>query len=328
MKCYICLTDSVVGRKDYFDMLEVALISARKNTTLTMVCLYDGEVNDPVYRLLEKFDVEIILHKLPYEKELMEIYPKEWMIKEIGKEIPYNRIFGTFMRMEIPIIEKQDQYVLYADIDVLFTGDIMLDNLPKPKYLAAAGEFEIDPNKIKHFNAGILLLNIEGMKVKYEQFVDMMKRRERTSAGLFDQGYLNQLCFKEMEILPVEYNWKPYWGINDNAKLIHFHGMKPSSNLSEAGFTTDDNFFRDVFDANEKGYAGYVYYFSMFFDYLGRKDDKWLYEHLQYILNLYKNNSFAHIYKIKYKKYQRLFNVTLIICGLLFILLCLSIFFR
>lgn len=45
-----------------------------------------------------------------------------------------------------------------------------------------------------------------------------------------------------MELLPIEYNWKPYWGINDKAKLIHFHGMKPSSNLNEAGFITDNSF--------------------------------------------------------------------------------------
>ena len=30
MKCYICLTDSIVNRKDYFNMLKVTLISARK----------------------------------------------------------------------------------------------------------------------------------------------------------------------------------------------------------------------------------------------------------------------------------------------------------
>lgn len=40
MKCYICLTDSIVNRKDYFNMLKVTLISARKNTSLRLICLY------------------------------------------------------------------------------------------------------------------------------------------------------------------------------------------------------------------------------------------------------------------------------------------------
>lgn len=111
MKCYICLTDSIVNRKDYFNMLKVTLISARKNTSLRLICLYDGKIGDPVYNLLKDFKVEIIIHELPYKKELMEIYSHEWMETELGKDIEYSRIFGTFMRMEIPIIEKEDEYV-------------------------------------------------------------------------------------------------------------------------------------------------------------------------------------------------------------------------
>lgn len=26
--------------------------------------------------------------------------------------------------------------------------------------------------------------------------------------------------------LAPEYNWKPYWGLNPNAKIVHFHGIK------------------------------------------------------------------------------------------------------
>ncbi|MEB3375017.1 glycosyltransferase [Bacteroides sp. CR5/BHMF/2] len=218
------------------------LISAKKNTSLHLVCLYDGNTNDLVYRLLKEFNVEIILHQLPYKQELMEIYPREWMLQNLGKEIEYNRIFGTFMRMEIPVVEKEEKYVLYSDIDVIFNSDILLEELPHPTYLAAAPEYERNVEDMEYFNAGVLVMNIQGMKEKYEEFILKMKNRERNISGLFDQGYLNELCFKDMELLPIEYNWKPYWGINDKAKLIHFHGMKPSSNLNEAGFITDNSF--------------------------------------------------------------------------------------
>ena len=259
MKCYICLTDSIVNRKAYFNMLKVTLISARKNTSLRLICLYDGKIGDPVYNLLKDFKVEIIIHELPYKKELMEIYSHEWMETELGKDIEYSRIFGTFMRMEIPIIEKEDEYVLYTDMNIIFNDDILLKDLPHPAYLAAAPEFERDTKRMSYFNAGILVMNIQGMRIKYQQFVEMMKKRQRSTSGLFDQGYLNELCFNDMEILPIEYNWKPYWGINGNAKLIHFHGMKPCSNLEEAGFDTRESFFRTIFDNNSQGYAGYIY---------------------------------------------------------------------
>lgn len=314
MKCYICLTDSVVDRSDYFDMLKVALISARRNTSLRLVCLYDGQINDPIYNLLSEFDVEIIIHELPYKQELMEIYPREWMLKELGKEIEYNRIFGTFMRMEIPIVETEEEYVLYSDLDVIFYNDILLEDLPKPAYLAAAPEFEREVEKMEYFNAGILLMNIQGMKLKYWKFIELMKNRGRNKIGLFDQGYLNELCFEDMEILPIEYNWKPYWGINEKAKLIHFHGMKPNSNLKEAGFVTDNSFFRIVFENNEYGYAGYVYYFMLFFNYLGQECNQWLCYHLQYIFNLYQQDS---LFKAKYRKYKQLYILTLSIACIL-----------
>jgi len=327
MKCYICLTDSIVTRNDYFDLLKVMLISARKNTSLHLVCLYDGKVNDPVYNLLKEFNVEIIIHQLPYKKKLVEIYPHKWMLENLGKEIDYNRIFGTFMRMEIPIIEKEEKYVLYSDIDVIFNSDILLEELPHPAYLAAAPEFECNVDNMEYFNAGVLIMNIQGMKIKYDKFISKINNRERNVSGLFDQGYLNELCFSDMELLPLEYNWKPYWGINNKAKLIHFHGMKPNSNLDEAGFATDESFFRIAFDTNEKGYAGYVYYFTLFYDYLNRKEDPWLYNHLQDILNLYKQPSFLfpkyQKYEFKYQKYKRLYFLTLGISFFLLIMLCL-----
>ncbi len=42
-------------QKDYFNMLKVTLISARKNTSLRLICLYDGKIGDPVYNLLKRF---------------------------------------------------------------------------------------------------------------------------------------------------------------------------------------------------------------------------------------------------------------------------------
>lgn len=317
MKCYICLTDSISTRKDYLDLLQVTLISARKNTSLELVCLYDGEKDDATYKLLKKYHVHVIFHPIPYKQELMEIYPKEWMIKELGKEIDYNRIFGTFMRMEIPMVEKEEEYVLYTDMDVIFNDDIRLEDLPRPKYLAAAPEFDQDIQRMTAFNAGILLININGVKEKYQDFRTMMLKKQRNSINLFDQGYLNELCFKDMELLPNEYNWKPYWGINEKAKIIHFHGMKPGCKLEEAGFTTDTSFYKTVFENNPNGYAGYIYYFVQFYRYLGDENNKWLYLHLQSLFNLYRTPDFVHplceslintqkeaYYRKRYEKYR------------------------
>lgn len=308
MKCYICLTDSVVGRKDYMDLLQVTLSSARKNTTLKMICLYEGKVGDPVYRLLEEYGTEIILHEFPFKKEIMEIYPEEWMRKQLGKVIPYSRIFGAFMRLEIPVVEQEDDYVMYTDIDVYFNADIRKEDLPEPRYLAAAPEFEIKPEPGYMFNSGVLVLNVKGMREKYTIFKSMMEKRTPPCISMLDQGYLNDICRNDYEALDVKYNWKPYWGINDNACIIHFHGMKPGTKINEAGFATDNNFFINIFRDNPQGFAGYAWYFRKFYDVLGRPDDKWLYYHLQDILDLFKEREFQEVSKFrrKYRKYKSL----------------------
>ena len=80
------------------------------------------------------------------------------------------------------------------------------------------------------------------------------------------------------------------------------------------------------------GYSGYVYYFTQFYYYLGRKEDKWLYNHLQEVFNLYKDPSFFfskyNTYKLKYQKYKKYYLVTLGISCVLLILLCLTLILK
>ena len=235
MKCYICLTDSIVTRKDYLDLLKVMLISARKNTSLHLVCLYDGNTNDLVYKLLKEFNVEIILHQLPYKQELMEIYPREWMLQNLGREIEYNRIFGTFMRMEIPVVEKEEKYVLYSDIDVIFNADILLEELPHPTYLAAAPEYERNVEDMEYFNAGgdfperdycmvVLFLNC-GMRLSELVGMDLGDiDLEQRQIRLFGKGhkermvYMNEACVEALQLYLAKRNTME--GLNPKEKAV------------------------------------------------------------------------------------------------------------
>jgi len=44
-----------------------------------------------------------------------------------------------------------------------------------------------------------------------------------------DQGLIISYFGPTATRLPDNYNWKPYWGINHDAVIVHFHGFKPSS---------------------------------------------------------------------------------------------------
>ncbi len=44
--------------------------------------------------------------------------------------------------------------------------------------------------------------------------------------GPSDQGALNTFFKDKMDVLPVEYNWKPYWEYKKDYYILHFHGSK------------------------------------------------------------------------------------------------------
>lgn len=262
MKCYICLTAPQDDNDVYVSTLEATLASARKNTSLDIVALYDGSEDSKCYKLLKIFRVEVIKHEFSHKRYLEKIYPNEHVKRNVKKEDFYHKLSGTFMRLDIPFVEKKEKYVLYVDIDVIFLKDIALDDLPKPKFLAAAPEFDKNVSKMRYFNAGILLLNIDGMKEKCQQIFSKMENCIPTNKGLFDQGYLNEFCFKDMELLPLIYNWKPYWGINDEAVIIHFHGMKPLGNNESSGFGMNDSSLITTLSGHIQDINGYVFLFK------------------------------------------------------------------
>ncbi|WP_295484428.1 glycosyltransferase [uncultured Succinatimonas sp.] len=326
MKCYICLTAPHDDNDVYVSTLEATLVSARKNTSLEIVALYDGSEDSECYKLLKLFEVEIIKHEFSHKSYLDKIYPNEHIKRNVKKEDFYHKLSGTFMRLDIPFVEKEEKYVLYVDIDVIFLKDIVLADLPKPKFLAAAPEFDKNVSKMKYFNAGVLLLNIEGMKEKCRQIFSKMEKCTPTNKGLFDQGYLNEFCFKDMELLPLIYNWKPYWGINDEAVIIHFHGMKPLGNNESSGFGMNDSSLISTLSGHTQDINGYVFYLSKYFDLLSKDGDLWLsnfISHIFYLFNDRKENSEFEKQKQKYKKKIKkikkmsfLFNILIIGCFL------------
>ena len=330
MKCYICLTAPKDDNDVYVSTLEATLASARKNTSLDIVALYDGSEDSKCYKLLKTFRVEIIKHEFSHKRYLEKIYPNEHIKRDVKKEEFYHKLSGTFMRLDIPFVEKKEKYVLYVDIDVIFLKDIVLDDLPKPKFLAAAPEFDKNVSKMKYFNAGILLLNIEGMKEKCQQIFSKIEKYIPTKKGLFDQGYLNEFCFKDMELLPLIYNWKPYWGINDDAAIIHFHGMKPLGNNESSGFGMNDEAIVTSLGGHSYDIGGYIYYLNKYFCLLKIDGSKWLAIFIAHIFEIFtglsgSNKTLELINKLKYKvkKYRHILIVSNIF--LIMIIICLLI---
>lgn len=278
MKCYFSLT-SVDSRPQYMNMFRVALKSLHENTTMQAVVIYDGDETDETCRVAKQYGADVIIHKFSKTKELKQTYADELAQKPSN----FPALVGTFLRFEIPFIEKTDDYILYADIDCLFKGDIKLSDFDKlPTILAAAPEQ--NKNDKSYFNAGVMLLNVKEFGKITDKVYEMLDNHQLPESGVVDQGYLNQIMNGKHDDLPLIYNWKPYWGRNDDAKIIHYHGMKPTGDIASSGFNMHEFFFTNVVLRQENGFAGYIYYTDLFIQELGQNYDLWCVQHYGYLL--------------------------------------------
>ena len=284
MKCYFCLTEPDERNSVYLDLLYVSLKSARQNTNLDLYVIYDGSENGRCYEILKEFDVHIIKQEFSHKQYLKNVYTEEFMKQLFGKIISLDKVSGSFMRLDIPFIEQEDEYVFYADIDVMFLRDFSQEDFGKPKYLAATAEFDKDLNKMTYFNSGIMYLNVQNMKEISNQIFELLKQGIRHESGIVDQGYLNQLCFDKMTVMPIEFNWKPYWGYNKDAYIIHLHAMKPGGNYTNSGFAMSEFALYYSLKEHYQDIDGYVYYMMKYYEFLGQDGKEWISNFISQVL--------------------------------------------
>eukprot|EP00002_Diphylleia_rotans_P027075 TRINITY_DN5418_c0_g1_i5.p1 TRINITY_DN5418_c0_g1~~TRINITY_DN5418_c0_g1_i5.p1 ORF type:complete len:118 (-),score=14.14 TRINITY_DN5418_c0_g1_i5:57-410(-) len=74
-----------------------------------------------------------------------------------------------------------------------------------------------------------MLVNVPNMKATHSFLLKYILSSPNLSFpnGPTDQGALNTFYRSRMDSLPAEFNWRPYWPRNKNAKILHFEGPKP-----------------------------------------------------------------------------------------------------
>ncbi len=210
MKWYFALNDR---SKDYAYLAKAAVRSAAANTSLIPHCLYDGEP-DELTSWFERHGVKVIHHRVSFFPALQAHYPPD-LLKIAA---------GAFLRCDIPIIEKEDEYVLYTDCDVIFLQEVAAVDLPKPKFCACSTEQRVDD--WSYFNTGTMVMNTRRLREDHDRFSSFIKRSLPVLHN-FDQDAFNIVYRRRIEKLDPIYNWKPYWDRSDNARILHFHGPKP-----------------------------------------------------------------------------------------------------
>ncbi len=216
MRWFFALNEASTSFWEYANLVQVAVHSARQNTSLEPVCLYDGTDN-LLTAWLEEAGVKIIRRRTFLQEWVTDLPP-----------IPR----GAYLRLEIPeVCQEQgwdDAFVLYTDCDVVFRQDPapILRQL-RPEFFAAAPES--DPSDFRNFNSGVMWIHVAGLAAEQESLRRTIKTHlSEAVAPPYDQAALQQHFGDRTDRLPVELNWKPYWGANPDAAIVHFHGPKPA----------------------------------------------------------------------------------------------------
>lgn len=244
MKWYFACNDK---SENFYPLIKGAVNSAIANTSLEPNFIYDGSENE-LTQWLRARGVNIIFHKSSIFDALENFYRKEDL------HIPS----GAFLRCDIPLIETQEEYVLYTDCDVLFLKDFDYKNLSKPEYFSCSTQFK--RNDFVHFNTGIMYMNIKNLRKDIDKFFEFIKNNLGV-LKTFDQDAYQIYYSGKNTKLPIKYNHKPYWGIDSNAVILHFHGGKPTDFKSDESVKNLCGIYYDLYKKNPKSYR---YYLQMF----------------------------------------------------------------
>ena len=227
MHWFFALTEASTAFRQYAEMVMVAVHTAKAHTSLMPHCIYDGRENEFTDWLVKR-GVSIIQHRSFVHEQLVELGERK------GNPHLAAALAGAFSRVELPdLVTKfgSPARILYTDCDVMFLADVV------PQLEAAACEqFAVAPESVQddyvNMNTGVMLMNTSRLRESLPAFRDyIVANLAALEAESWDEAayrwFYRDASGPVWDRLPPELNWKPYWGVSPDAKLIHFHGPKP-----------------------------------------------------------------------------------------------------
>lgn len=256
---FFCLSADTLNRTDHdwINMARVAVESCKANTHLKPTLIYDGNEDD-FSKEMEGRGVNIIYHTTMLD-DLLKRNFKDKHLCNIGK--------GAFLRLDIPFLTSED-FVLYTDVDVIFNRPVDTDEniLKSINNFMAAPQFTQDAYE-NDINSGVMVMNTVQMGKCYIELVKTARYVIESGLTELDQEILRRVFpIQRRSNLSVAYNWKPYWGYNPNATIVHFHGPKPKAveQRMRTGIPFPYEAWEELYNKNVDGYVQYVELFNKY----------------------------------------------------------------
>ena len=219
-------------------MTKRAVVSALERTSLKPVCVFWGPRSAPLALWLAARGVEVVHHAplwLPLLKRALNTTAGRRNVKFSPLYASPRSLASTFLRVDVPLLldpAVHGDVVLYADTDVLFLDGVAF-GAAAPEFFSLGAETPRAPN---YGNAGVMLLNLAGLRRTYAAFLDWIFSPENVDRGLHfgdygpgDQGAYASFYRGRFDVANwPAFNWRPYWPYAPGrASLLHFHGPKP-----------------------------------------------------------------------------------------------------
>ena len=222
MKWYFCLNEP--GLLGFSEIILAAVHSALKHTSLRPHLIYDGPKN-AITEYLSSIGVSVTYHRASFSELIDRARRQPGFTPEVAR--------GAYLRLDIPLIESVDQFVLYTDCDVIFFRDPDIASI-RPSVIAAAPEYAQTTTKpvpySKVFNSGVMILNIKELELNRIALIDFACKNDfyfHGDGGFYDQGALNKFFVDRWTALDQSFNWRPFAAYSQDPKILHFHGVKP-----------------------------------------------------------------------------------------------------
>lgn len=218
--------------KSFEKMLKIAVLSAKRETNLIPVCVTTSSPQSKLSQWLISENVRVIHHHPTWASKVEATARRYSKIpRRSGTEKSHlskdpAAMVGTFLRIDIPILGFIDEFVLYTDVDVMFTGPVTWRSiLPESSlYTATLQNNDMSRGKMRFgkvnapglptyfstscemkrkkdtnfMNAGVMVLNMRNMRATHERFLQFILRNFENNqelnwpSGPGDQGALRE----------------------------------------------------------------------------------------------------------------------------------------